>query len=56
MPTQITKSETFAMNFVALITMQAALKEASLQPPAIREQVEKTILETVANHPNPAEA
>ena len=56
MPTQINKSETFAVNFVAFVTMQVALKEAEKQPPAIRAEIEKTILQTVINHPNPAEA
>ena len=55
-PTQITKSETFAVNFVAFVTMQAALKEVADQPKAIREEIEATILATVLNHPNPAEA
>ena len=54
--TQITKSETFALSFVAFITMQAALKEAELQPKEIRQQIKETILESVINHPNPAEA
>tara|TARA_B100000287_G_scaffold427588_1_gene477466 strand:- start:362 stop:535 length:174 start_codon:yes stop_codon:yes gene_type:complete len=55
-PTQITKSETFAVNFVAFMTMQVALKEVANQPKAVREQIEATILQTVLNHPNPAEA
>jgi len=55
-PTQITKSQTFAVNFVAFVTMQAALKEVANQPKEVREQIEATILQTVLNHPNPAEA
>lgn len=55
-PTQITKSETFAVNFVAFMTMQVALKEVANQPKAVREQIEATILQAVLTHPNPAEA
>ena len=55
-PTQITKSQTFAVNFVAFVTMQAALKEAANQPEEIRKQVEATVLQAVLTHPNPAEA
>ena len=55
-PTQITKSETFAVNFVAFVTMQVALKEVANQPKAVREQIEATILQAVLTHPNPAEA
>ena len=55
-PTQITKSETFAVNFVAFMTMQVDLKEVANQPKAVREQIEATILQAVLTHPNPAEA
>ena len=55
-PTQITKSQTFAVNFVAFVAMQAALKEAANQPEEIRKQVEATVLQAVLTHPNPAEA
>ena len=55
-PTQITKSETFAVNFVAFMTMQVALKEVANQPKAVRKQIEATILQTVLNRINPAEA
>jgi len=56
MPTQITKSETFAMNFVAFITMQIALQEAEKQPAGTREKMIQAILETVHSHPSPAQA
>ena len=56
MPTQITKSETFAVNFVAFVTMQIALQEAEKQPTETREKMIQAILETVHNHPTPAEA
>jgi hypothetical protein len=56
MPTQITKSETFAVNFLAFFTMQIALQEAEKQPAGTREKMIQAILETVHNHPTPAEA
>jgi len=56
MPTQINKSQTFAVNFVAFVTLEAALKEAAKQPKEIRKQLENTILENIINHPNPAQA
>ena len=56
MPTQINKSETFAVNFVTFVALEAALKEAEKQPEAIRKQMTDAILQSVINHPNPAEA
>ena len=56
MPTQINKSQTFAVNFVAFVTLEAALREAEKQPEAVRKQMTDAILQSVITHPNPAEA
>lgn len=56
MPTQINKSISFAVNFTAFVTMQAAIREAEKQPAEQREKMIQAILETVTNHPTPAQA
>ena len=56
MPTQINKSETFAVNFVTFVALEAALKEAEKQPESIRKQLTDAILQSLITHPNPAEA
>ena len=49
--TQISKSQTFALNFASMLALQVALKETGLSP-----ELEKLILEAVEQHPTPAEA
>jgi len=49
--TQISKSQSFALNFASMLALQAALKEGSLTP-----ELEKLILEACEQHPTPAEA
>tara|TARA_B100000131_G_C18038661_1_gene581499 strand:- start:408 stop:566 length:159 start_codon:yes stop_codon:yes gene_type:complete len=49
--TQITKTQSFALNFASMLALQVALNEASLTP-----ELQKLILEAVENHPTPAEA
>ena len=55
-PTQITKSETFAIHFATMITIQAALKEFETLPAEQKAVALETILTAVTNHPTPAEA
>ena len=49
--TQISKSQSFALNFASMLALQAALKEADLTP-----ELKKLILQAVEQHPTPAEA
>ena len=56
MPTQIEKSQTFAVNFVAYVAIYQALKNKSNQPKEVQQQIDEAILIAIANHPNPAEA
>ena len=55
-PTQISKSETFAIHFATMITIQAALKEFETLPAEQKAVALETILTAVTNHPTPAEA
>ena len=49
--TQISKSQSFALNFASMLALQAALNEGALTP-----ELQKLLLEAVENHPIPAEA
>ena len=55
-PTQISKSETFALNFATMVQIYNALAEVKDQPKEIKAQVQQLVLEAMVNHPNPAEA
>jgi hypothetical protein len=52
--TQITKSQSFALNFASMLALQAALSELSSS--ANTPELEKLILQAVEAHPQPAEA
>jgi hypothetical protein len=58
-PTQIAKSQTFALHFVTMITIYKALKDAqngTLGSQETKDMLIASILEAVAAHPQPAEA
>tara|TARA_R100000152_G_C6583769_1_gene46688 strand:- start:39 stop:218 length:180 start_codon:yes stop_codon:yes gene_type:complete len=56
--TQIEKSQTFALNFASMLALQAALNELTIgvHLKDTKDQLEKTILQAVEAHPQPAEA
>jgi len=54
--TQLSKSEQFAINFAAMLTINQVIKEAQYQPEQIRKELEKTIYDALLLNPNPAEA
>ena len=54
--TQLTKSETFAVNFAPFIHIQAALKELESLPEPHKAEALETILAAVTSYPTPAEA
>tara|TARA_R100000808_G_scaffold24954_1_gene59861 strand:- start:3142 stop:3315 length:174 start_codon:yes stop_codon:yes gene_type:complete len=54
--TQLEKTQTFALNFVSMLALQAALKELGLSSEENRGALEKIILEAVQSYPQPAEA
>ena len=51
--TQISKSQTFALNLASMLALQAALKEADHYA---NPELQKLILQAVEQHPTPAEA
>ena len=52
--TQITKTQSFALNFASMLALQAALNELAAGDQAA--DLEKLILQAVEAHPQPAEA
>lgn len=54
--TQLNKSQQFAINFAAMLTINQVIKEAQHQPEQIRKELEKTIYDALLLNPAPAEA
>ena len=55
-PTQLTKSETFALNLATMITIYGALKQAEDKPASVQAEIKAAVIDAMLNHPTPAEA